>query len=160
MSSMRRKDKEIKEKVVMEEILREQSVGRLATAVDGVPYIVPVNYVYREGKIIFHSHVEGKKMMNIRRNPHVCFEVDTGEIKTGDKPCDYSWKYMSVIAFGEAKEIRGFDEKLAALRLIVEKHAPGKGKMLTGEDFAKFEKLVVVEILVTEMTGKRSPASG
>ena len=67
---------------------------------------------------------------------------------------------MSVIVLGEAKEIRGFDEKLAALRFIVEKHAPGKGKMLTGEDFTKFEKLVVVEILVTEMTGKRSPASG
>ncbi len=50
MSSMRRKDKEIKERVVMEEILREQDVGRLATAVDGVPYIVPVNYVYKEGK--------------------------------------------------------------------------------------------------------------
>ena len=63
MSSMRRKDKEIKERVVMEEILREQDVGRLATAVDGVPYIVPINYVYKEGKIIFHSHKEGKKMM-------------------------------------------------------------------------------------------------
>ena len=104
MSSMRRKDKEIKERVVMEEILREQDVGRLATAVDGVPYIVPINYADKEGKIIFHSHMEGKKMMNIRRNPLVCFEVDTGEIKTGEKPCDYSWKYMSVIAIGEAKK--------------------------------------------------------
>ena len=160
MLSLRRKDKEIKERVVIEEILREQSVGRLATAVDGVPYIVPINYVYKEGKIVFHSHVEGKKMANIRRNPLVCFEVDTGEIKTGEKPCDYSWKYMSVIAFGKAKEIGGIDEKLAALRLIVEKHAPGKGKMLTCEDLVKFEKLVLVEILVTEMTGKRSPASG
>ena len=159
MLDMRRSDKEIKERAVIEEILRDQSVGRLATSVEDAPYVIPINYVYKDGKIYFHSHSEGRKILNIRRNPRVCFEVDVGEIKNSEKPCDYSWKYMSVIAFGEAKEILQVERKFEALQLIVEKYAPGKGMLLTYEDLKKFENLILVEISVKEMTGKKSPAS-
>jgi len=154
---MRRKEKEIKEKAVMEEILREQEVGRLATSVDDQPYVVPINFVYTGGKIVFHSHKDGTKMRNISKNPYVCFEVDFGEIVRGEKPCNYSWKYMSVIVRGKAKVIEGSKERLAALRRISNKYAPGKGQTLTEEDMAKNEQLILVEIEVDEMTGKRSP---
>ena len=85
---MRRKEKEIKEKAVIEEVLMENDVGRLATAVDNVPYVVPVNYVYYDGRVVFHSHKDGTKMANIAKNAKVCFEVDSGEIVKGEKPCD------------------------------------------------------------------------
>jgi len=97
MPEMRRKDKEIKERTVIEEVLRENDVGRLAMAVDNQPYVVPLNYVYYDGKVYFHSHKDGTKMVNIAKNPRVCFEVDSGEIVKGDKPCDFTWKYMSAI---------------------------------------------------------------
>jgi len=55
MSTMRRSDKEITERVVIEEVLRENQVGRLGTAVDGEPYVVPMNYAYVEGRILMHT---------------------------------------------------------------------------------------------------------
>jgi uncharacterized protein len=154
---MRRKEKEITEKAIMEEILREQEVGRLATSIGDLPYVVPINFVYTGGKIIFHSHKDGTKMANIAKNPCVCFEVDFGEIVRGEKPCDFSWKYMSVIVQGKAKVIEGSKKRLAALRRISDKYAPGKGQKLTEDDMAKNTQLVLVEIEVDEMTGKRSP---
>jgi hypothetical protein len=157
MSGMRRKEKEITEKAVMEEILREQDVGRLATSVDDRPYVVPINYVYFNGKVIFHSHPEGMKMANISKNPRVCFEVDSGEIVRGDKPCDYTWKYLSVIVSGEAKVITDRDKRLMALRRLSNKYAPGKGKTLTAEDMARNPYLSLVEISIEAMTGKKSP---
>ena len=154
---MRRKEKEITDKVVIEEILREQEVGRLATSVDDQPYVVPINYVYSNSKIIFHSHSDGMKMANIAKNPKVCFEVDSGEIVKAEKPCDYSWRYMSVIVKGNVKIITNPAARLVALRRISDKYAPGKGNTLTVDELAKNPQLVLAEIFIDEMTGKRSP---
>lgn len=154
---MRRKEKEISDKAVIEEILLEQEVGRLATSVDNSPYIVPINYVYFNDKVIFHSHSDGMKMANISKNPRVCFEVDSGEIVKGDKPCDYTWKYVSVIVKGEAKVITDPEKRLMALRRLSDKYAPGKGKTLTVEDVARNTHLSLIEISIETMTGKKSP---
>ncbi len=155
---MRRSEKEIKEKAVIEEVLRESQVGRLGTAVDGRPYVVPMNFVYTDGRIILHTHRDGKKVRDIRRNPRVCFEVDGGEILEGGDPCEYSWRYRSVIAMGTAVIVEDPEEKLRALRLLSDKYAFGKGRRLDLGKVSGFEDLVVVEIWVDEMTGKRSPA--
>jgi nitroimidazol reductase NimA-like FMN-containing flavoprotein (pyridoxamine 5'-phosphate oxidase superfamily) len=155
---MRRKEKEITDKVVIEEILREQEVGRLATSMDYQPYVVPINYVYSNGKIIFHSHSDGMKMTNIAKNPKICFEVDSGEVVKGNKPCDYSWKYLSVVVRGKAKVITDSEKRLNALQRLSDKYAPRKGKSLTAEDMARNPNLSLVEISIEAMTGKKSPA--
>ena len=157
MVGMRRREKEISERVVIEEVLREQEVGRLATSVGDEPYIVPINFVYTNNVIIFHSHNDGKKMINISQNPRVCFEVDTYEKVEGEKPCDYAYKYHSVVIRGIAKPIIDPDAKLTAMMRLSDKYAPGKEKLLRQADLAKYQNLVVYSIEVEEMTGKRSP---
>ncbi len=154
---MRRKEKEITEKAVIEEVLMENDVGRLATAIGDEPYVVPLNYVYYDGKVVFHSHKDGTKMANIAENPKVCFEVDSGEIVKGDKPCDFTWKYRSVIVKGKARILMDPEKKLKALQRLSDKYSPGKGEMLTADEIAKNPQLVLVEIVPDEMTGKKSP---
>lgn len=127
---MRRKDKEITEKSVIEEILRENEVGRLATSVDDQPYVVPINYVFFDGKVFFHSHKDGTKMRNIAKNPRVCFVVDSGEIVKGEKPCDFSWNYRSVIVRGRASIIFDSETRLMVLKRLSDKYSPGKVKCL------------------------------
>ncbi len=157
MSDMRRKEKEIKEKVIIEEIFRQNDVGRLATAVDGEPYIVPMNFAYISDKIYLHTHKDGKKIRDIKKNPRVCFEVDSGEIVTGENPCDFSWRYRSAVAYGKARIVESKEERLKALRLISEKYSFGKGKLITPELMEKFDHLWLIEINVDKMTGKMSP---
>lgn len=156
--SMRRKEKEITEKVVKEEVLRQTEVGRLGLVIDGAPYVVPMNFCYVEDKIYLHSHKDGKKMQEIRNSPYVCFEVDEGEIITGDNPCDYSWRYTSVIINGKASIVEDEAERLKGLRLISDKYSPGKGSMITQDLISEFKHLWIVRIDIEEMTGKKSPA--
>lgn len=158
MSGMRRRDKEITDKVVIEEIFRQNEVGRLGTAVDGEPYVVPMNFAYVKDKIYLHSHRDGTKMGNIKKNPRVCFEVDSGEIVTGENPCDFSWRYMSAIAYGTAHILEKPEDRLKALQQISEKYSFGKGKLITPELMKSFEHLMLIEIRVDKMTGKQSPA--
>jgi nitroimidazol reductase NimA-like FMN-containing flavoprotein (pyridoxamine 5'-phosphate oxidase superfamily) len=155
---MRRREKEITDKVVIEEIFRQNQVGRLATAVDSEPYIVPMNFAYISDKIYLHSHKDGKKIKDIQRNPRVCFEVDSGEIVTGDNPCDYGWRYRSAVAYGEARVVETDEERLKALRVISEKYSFGKGKLITPELMKKYDHLWIIEINIDRMTGKQSPA--
>lgn len=38
----------------MEDVLTRAEVGRFALCDDGAPYIIPLNFLYEDGKIIFH----------------------------------------------------------------------------------------------------------
>lgn len=158
MTGLRRAEKEITDRAEVEAVLREAEVGRLGTSVDGRPYVVPVNFAYRNGKIFFHGAGEGKKLRDIAENPRVCFEVDTAGVMPAEGPCDYSYRYRSVIATGSARMLTDIDERAEALRTIVEKYAEGKGVEITRERMEMFATLAVVEIEVEEMTGKQSPA--
>jgi nitroimidazol reductase NimA-like FMN-containing flavoprotein (pyridoxamine 5'-phosphate oxidase superfamily) len=158
MTGLRRKEKEIKDKTEVEAVLREATVGRLGTSRDDTPYVVPVSYVYDNGKIIIHGAKQGKKMEDLAVNPRVCFEVDTSEIIPSEDPCNYTYRYKSVIANGTAKILEGPNEKLEGLRLLTEKYAPGKGPKLTEEHIEKNWNLNIVEITLHEMVGKMSPA--
>ena len=159
MSVMRRKDKEFTEKVIIEEIFRENSVGRLGTAAEGNPYVVPMNFAYISDKIYLHTHKEGKKIRDIQKNPRVCFEVDAGEIITGEKPCGFSGKYKSAIACARAKAeiVESREERIKALKLISDKYAFGKSKLITPDLVEKFSQLWIIRIDIDQMTGKQSP---
>ena len=122
----------------------------------GQPYITPLNYFYREGKIYFHSKLTGRKLENIAGNNRVCFEVsETVKLPvTNDRPCACSTRYSSVLAFGAARVIEDEAEKAALLNLLVERYA-------ASEPFQPVEKshaseCAVVEIRIDEISGKRN----
>ena len=158
MAGLRRADKEIRDRAEVDAVLREAMVGRLGTCSDGRPYVVPLSFAYHEGKIYFHGAAEGKKMADIARNPKVCFEVDEAELMPAEDPCNFNFRYRSVIADGTARVVEGPAERLAVLRLLVEKYAPGKGGTLTQERVRGSASLAVVEITIEKMVGKKSPA--
>jgi len=158
---MRRTKKEIKDREVMGAFLRESHVGRLGTvARDGYPMVKPLNFVYHDGKIYFHSAKEGEKIENIRQNSKVCFEIDLpiAYVESGENPCGAEYLYRSVIAKGTASIVDDAGEKISALRLLMEKYQPEGGY----GDFP-MEKLAitcVVRIDVQEMTGKEDLGKG
>ena len=57
-------------------VLSSQALGRMACAEGELPYIIPVTYAY-DGDFIYGQTNEGKKLDILRKNPNVCFEVDS-----------------------------------------------------------------------------------
>jgi uncharacterized protein len=139
------------------EFLAHQTEGRLATCdASGQPYITPLNYLYREGKIYFHSKLTGRKLDNITVNNRVCFEVsETVKLTvSNDRPCACSTRYASVLAFGVAREIPDGKDKTALLNLLVERYAAGKPFQPVEDSHAA--ECAVVEIRIDEIRGKRN----
>lgn len=57
-------------------LLSSQVVGRLGCSKGKQPYVVPVTFAY-DGVYIYGQTTEGTKLEILRKNPKVCFEVDT-----------------------------------------------------------------------------------
>jgi uncharacterized protein len=151
---MRRKDKEITEREAIEAIIRASVVCRLAMADGGMPYIVPLNFGYRDNALFFHSAPEGKKLEILRRNRNVCFELDiTDGIKTGETACDWGIRYRSVIGFGEVVFLEDPAHKRAALDIIVAQYA---GKEAFAYPEAKLKRTTVFRVDILQMTGKQA----
>lgn len=147
---MRRQEKEIENKEI-EEILNKGEYGIFATiGENGYPYSVPLNYVYFEDCIYFHSAKSGHKIDNIKNNDKVSFCV-VGDTEV--LPSEFNTKYESVIVFGSAIGIDG-KEKEKALLKIIEKYSLEfleEGKLYISK--AK-DATSVVKISIDHMTGK------
>jgi nitroimidazol reductase NimA-like FMN-containing flavoprotein (pyridoxamine 5'-phosphate oxidase superfamily) len=150
---MRRGDREIKDRKVIEEILARATVCRLGLCTGGMPYVVPLSFGYQNDRLYFHSAREGRKIDGIRENPSVCFEVDIDqEVVTGDTPCQWSVRYRSVIGFGKARLLEGIEEKRKALDVILA-HYGG-----VSDDYGEgaVDKVAVIEVRIENLTGKQS----
>lgn len=138
----------------IEEILKEQKVGRLATLnLNGYPYVTPVHFVYENNCIYIHGLSKGQKIDNIKNNSNVCFEIEEmlGLI-LDEKPCDVNTAYKSVIILGNAKLVEG-EKKVEALKAVVSKYTPHLANIPFSENMLKATS--VIEIEIVEATGKR-----
>lgn len=61
------------------EFLGSQKILRLATVDrNGIPHIVPVWYLYKNGRFYVGTNTVTKKARNVSKNPKVSFCVDSG----------------------------------------------------------------------------------
>lgn len=136
------------------EILEKATVGRLGTARDGEPYVVPLSYVYYREKIYFHSNPNGRKIANLVANPRVCFQVDDeATVLARPRACNFTVHYYSVIVSGTARVVEEPELRLAALQALVNKYDPqGTVPPLTMEELDK-DSLAIVEISPEVVSG-------
>ena len=133
-------------------ILLSQVFGRLACTDGSKPYIVPITYAY-DGKYIYGQTNEGTKLVMIRKNPSVCFEVDR---MTDMK----NWK--SVIIYGQFEELDGenaeeartkFFGRLFPLTTRNSIHAFQHETAYEPDDTMRIKK-VMFRIKIEEITGR------
>lgn len=151
---MRRKERQITDRGFLEKNLREASFCRIALCEDNKPYIVPMNFGYKNGYLYLHSAREGKKIDILKKNQNLCFEIDRDcEVAKAKEPCSWSMKYCSVIGFGKGVFIDNAEEKIKALDVIVEKY--------TGRSYGNYpeeilNRLILIKVKIEKLTGKMS----
>jgi uncharacterized protein len=143
------------------EILQAGRIGRLATLDDqGYPYITPVNYIFQDGLIYFHSSPQGEKMKNLEQNARVCFEVDRPlaylgvDFNPDRNPCRAHQLYQSVIIRGKARILPEGQKKVAILNDLVAQNEGHRFFNPITEVSPGYSACRVVEIHPVRMTGK------
>ncbi|MBN2325246.1 MAG: pyridoxamine 5'-phosphate oxidase family protein [Spirochaetes bacterium] len=151
---MRRKEKAITDESEIVDLLSSETIVRLALAEKNVPYMVPVNYGYRDGALYIHSAPEGRKLSIIGKNDLVCFEVESGvRMIPADSACGFSMAYRSVIGYGRARIVRDREGKREAFEIIMKQLTGSEG--WTYSDKA-LDKTVVIKVVIESMSCKKS----
>lgn len=86
----------------LDAFLSEPHIAVVATTgPTGKPHAMPIWYLWRDGKVLFHTGADSKKMRNLRGNDRVSVVVDSKVAP-----------YKVVVVEGTAKEVAG-DKALA-----------------------------------------------
>ena len=148
---MRQKDREIKDRKEIDDIIRRCRVCRLAMCNEGQPYIVPLNFGYDGRFLYFHAAPEGRKIDIVKRNNLVGFELDIlHDIVTAEQACKWGVKYESVIGSGTAEIVDDLEAKKEALEWIMRQY--GSGAWDFPEEIMK--KTLVFRVRILEISGK------
>ena len=156
---MRRQDKAIEDKHALEVILKHAMVCRIAMCDGQMPYVVPMCFGYADDRLYLHCVPEGKKIDILRRNPRVCFEVDIDqELVRGTQPCNWSFKYRSVVGFGSAVFVEDLNEKKRALDVLME-HFGGEASSYPDDVLGR---VTIIRVDIESLTGKQDgyPVAG
>lgn len=164
---MRRAKCEITDEREIKRILNTATVGRIATiGSDGYPYVTPVNFVFHEGAVFFHSALAGEKLDNIARDSRVCFEVDIPlaylEVRFNPEknPCRAHQFYHSVVIRGKARIIENAELKTQVLNALVGKHEENREFQPVTENSSGYNRCCVIEVKPERMTAKSDLGQG
>lgn len=140
---------------VIENILSKHMFGRLCMKGGEYPYAILFNHIVLNDKIILHTGFSGKKIEEIRRDPHVCYEIDGRWEPKDTKICHAN--FDSLCIFGTVEEIVDVEERGRLLRAFCEPyHWPYKAS-----DEERCNILVIHPDYATARVGDlRAPADG
>jgi uncharacterized protein len=152
--NMRRKDREIHDPDLIHSILANNTVCRIAITDIEAPYIVPLNYGYSGNQLYFHSAPEGRKIELLKKNKFVCFEIEEQvEVIEGEKACDYTTHYRSVIGYGSVDLVSDFQEVKEGLDIIMRQH----GRVERNEYNEKYRgKILILKLRIVRISCKQN----
>lgn len=150
-----RKMRRFKQQLSEEEclaLLQKEPRGVLAVLGEGdYPYAVPLDFLYKDGKLYFHGAREGHKLDAVRGHDKVSFCVmDEGFRREGE----WALNIKCVIVFGRIR-VMPFDEPgiEQLLRELGNKYNPDPGDV-EREIRGHIARVQMLELTIEHMSGK------
>ena len=151
-NNVRRQDR-LLEKESAYDLLRAGEYGILSMVGENdESYAIPVNYAWDgENAIYIHCAPQGRKLRYLALHPQVSFCIVGQTHVVSHK---FTTGYKSIILAGHARTGLPAEERMQALRLILEKYAPND--METGLKYAEksFHRTEIIRIDLESMSGK------
>lgn len=117
----------ITEQEQIKEIINSCMICFLGVAdTDGTPYVLPMNFGYKDGVIYLHSAPEGHLIDIVNKNNKVCVTFSTESKLTFQHPqvaCSYRMKSKSVVAWGKVEFIEDIIQKEEILHILMAQYS-------------------------------------
>ncbi|RIX59375.1 pyridoxamine 5'-phosphate oxidase family protein [Paenibacillus nanensis] len=128
MFSVRMKKRECTDESKIEAFLEQAETGFLGLSDQGMPYVVPLNFVWikERGAFYFHGAEEGRKMRVMEQHNEACLAVsESFGTVPHPVPAHTDTAYMSVMAFGRMEAVPDIVEATEAMQAMLDKYVPG-----------------------------------
>lgn len=154
---MRRSDREITDLREIYGMLNRCTSISLGINTGDCPYVIPMTFGCRmeDGKIAvyFHCAGAGRKWELLHRDPRVCVEGHIYKRVTMNGTNEITAEYESVIGCGTARLLEEREEKVDAIRVMLE-HYQSSGFPATS--CQGLNRVQVYRVVLDQVTGKRN----
>ena len=122
---------------------------------DGQPFVIPTNYG-RAGDVIYlHGSPQSRMMRILAGGAPVCISVTHLDgLVLARSTFSHSANFRSVVILGHGRLVTDTQEKLEALRIIVEQVVPGRSAEARGPNEKELASTMVVAVKVEEASAK------
>lgn len=136
-------------------ILDEAFVCQVGFVVDGMPFVVPTNYVRVGDKLFLHGSPAGRLMKTLASGATFCLSVTLLDgIVFAPSAMGHSVNYRSVVVMGKAEVVEGAAAKLAAMRDFVEHVIRGRWAQVRPPSENDLKATMVLAVPLKEASAK------
>jgi nitroimidazol reductase NimA-like FMN-containing flavoprotein (pyridoxamine 5'-phosphate oxidase superfamily) len=136
-------------------ILDAERICHVAFVVDGWPYAVPTIHARDGDRVLIHGSTLSRMLGGLAAGIPACVTVTSVDgIVCARSAFNHSMNYRCAMVFGRATAIRGPEEKLAALRTIVEHVLPGRWEEVRPPKPAELRATEIVSLPLDQATAK------
>src|ERR1700748_1466839 len=114
-------------------ILDAGLVGHVGIASEGQPFVIPVLYARAGDQIYLHGSPLSRLVRNLADGAPMCLTVTLLDcLVLARSAFHHAMTYRSVVVLGRGRPVRERDEKLEALRVLVDRLVPGRSEDARG----------------------------
>ncbi len=142
------------DRATIDAILDEALICHLAFSVDGQPYAIPTAYA-RIGDHVYVHGSAASRMLRAAGGAPVCFTATLLDgLVLARSAFHHSMNYRSVVVLGGAEEVSDEEERLAAMRALVERVAPGRWAEIRPPNAQELKATTILRLAIAESSAK------
>ena len=136
-------------------ILDEGFICHLGFVVDGAPVVLPTMFARAGDRLYMHGAPASRMLRSLRTGIEVCVTVTHLDgLVYARSAFHHSMNYRSVVVMGRALEVTDTEEKLLALRALVERFGSGRWDDARKPSLKEFNKTLVLAVPLDEASAK------
>lgn len=140
---------------LIDSILDEAFVCQVAFVDNGMPFVVPTNYVRAGNKLFLHGSTASRMMKTLASGAPFCLNVTLLDgIVCAPSATGHSVNYRSVVVIGQAEMVEGEAAKLAAMRDFVEHVIRGRWATVLPPTEQELKGTMVLAVPLVEASAK------
>ena len=142
------------DRATIDAILDEALICHLAFSVEGQPYAIPTAFA-RIGDHVYVHGSAASRMLRAAGGAPVCFTATLLDgLVLARSAFHHSMNYRSVVVLGAAEEVSDEEERLAAMRALVERVAPGRWAEIRPPNAQELKATTILRLAIAESSAK------
>jgi nitroimidazol reductase NimA-like FMN-containing flavoprotein (pyridoxamine 5'-phosphate oxidase superfamily) len=143
------------DKAALFAILDSALLCHVSYVIDGQPFCTPTLF-WREGEMLYwHGSSASRMLKHLKTGTPACLTVSHLDgLVVARSGFHHSANYRSVLCFGTAQFVEDAEEKLAALKGVVDRFYPGRTEMLRPINPQEFKATLVIKMEIDEASAK------
>ena len=143
------------DRAAIDAILAEGLICHVGFVAEGQPYVIPTIYAPMGERLLIHGSAASRMLRAARGGIPLCVTVTLLDgIVLARSAYHHSMNYRSVMVFGSAVEITAREEKLAAMRALVEHVAAGRWADVRSPSEEELRATMVLSLPIDEVSAK------